>query len=84
VSHSVSFADYRAALTTPGARGPVLAAVLARLPIAMVGLSLLFYVQRATGSFATAGLVSAGALIGTSVGSVLQGRIMDRLGPSRR
>lgn len=83
MSHSVSFADYRTALTTPGARGPVLAAVLARLPIAMVGLSLLFYVQRVTNSFTTAGLVSAGALVGVAVGSVLQGRIMDRLGPSR-
>jgi MFS family permease len=83
VSHSVSFADYRTALSTPGARGPVIAGVFARLPIAMVGLSLLFYVQRSTGSFATAGLVSAGALIGVSVGSVGQGRIMDRLGPSR-
>jgi MFS family permease len=83
VSRSVSLADYRAALTFPGARGPVVAGVFARLPIAMVGLSLLFYVQRATGSFATAGLVSAGALIGVSVGSVLQGRVMDRLGPSR-
>lgn len=83
MSHSVSFADYRTALTSPGARGPVIAAVFARLPIAMVGLSLLFYVQRATGSFATAGLVSAGALVGTAVGSVLQGRVMDRLGPTR-
>jgi MFS family permease len=83
MSHNVSFADYRAALTAPGARGPVIAAVFARLPIAMVGLSLLFYVQRATGSFAVAGFVSAGALVGTAVGSVLQGRIMDRLGPSR-
>jgi MFS family permease len=61
----------------------VIAGVFARLPIAMVGLSLLFYVQRATSSFATAGVVSAGALIGVSVGSVLQGRTMDRLGPSR-
>jgi MFS family permease len=83
VSHSVSFTDYRTALTTPGARGPVIASVFARLPVAMVGLSLLFYVQRATGSFAIAGLVSAGALVGAAVGSVLQGRIMDRLGPSR-
>ncbi|MET0235329.1 MAG: MFS transporter [Kibdelosporangium sp.] len=83
MSHNVSLADYRAAMSAPGARGPVIAAVFARLPIAMVGLSLLFYVQRATGSYATAGLVSAGALIGVSVGSVLQGRIMDRLGPSR-
>ncbi|SDD85148.1 MFS transporter [Actinokineospora iranica] len=83
MSHSSGLAEYRAALTTPGARGPVLAALIGRMPIAMVGLSLLLYVQRATGSFATAGLVSAGALIGVAVGSVLQGRIMDRIGPSR-
>ncbi|CAM4113920.1 MFS transporter [Kibdelosporangium persicum] len=83
MSHNVSFADYRAALTTPGAGGPMIAAVFARLPIAMVGFAMLFYVQRATGSYAVAGLVSAGALIGSSIGSVLQGRVMDRLGPSR-
>lgn len=83
MSHNVSLADYRAALTTPGARGPMIAAVFARLPIAMVGFSMLFYVQRSTGSYATAGLVSAGALVGAAIGSVVQGRIMDRLGPSR-
>jgi MFS family permease len=49
----------------------------------MIGLALLLYVQRATDSFATAGLTSAAALIGVSVGSVLQGRIMDRVGPTR-
>nr|WP_245565928.1 MFS transporter [Thermocrispum municipale] len=60
---------------------PVLSSLLARLPVAMVGFSVLLYVQRATGSFATAGLVGAGSLIGVAVGSVLQGRIIDRLGP---
>lgn len=83
MSHSARFADYRAALTTPGARMPVLTSLLARMPIAMVGLSLLLYVQRETGSFAIAGLVSAGSLVGVAVGSVAQGRIMDRLGPTR-
>ncbi len=83
MSHSAGFADYRAALTTPGARGPVLAALIGRLPIAMVGLSLLLYVQRTTDSFAIAGLVSAGTLVGVAMGSVAQGRIMDRVGPSR-
>ncbi len=83
MSHSARLADYRAALTTPGARTPVLMSLLARMPIAMVGLSLLLYVQRETGSFAIAGLVSAGALVGVAVGSVVQGRIMDRLGPTR-
>ena len=83
MSHSARLADYRAALTTPGARTPVLTSLLARMPIAMIGLSLLLYVQRETDSFAIAGLVSAGSLIGVAVGAVVQGRIMDRLGPTR-
>ncbi|WP_019855882.1 MFS transporter [Actinopolyspora mortivallis] len=83
VSHSVSLADYRQALSTRGAGAPVLTSVLARLPVAMIGLSLLLYVQRATGSFGVAGLVSAGNLVGVACGSVVQGRIMDRLGPTR-
>ncbi|GGP36280.1 MFS transporter [Saccharothrix coeruleofusca] len=83
MSHSARFSDYRAALSTPGMRGPITASLLARLPIAMIGLSLLLYVQHETGSFATAGLVSAGALVGVAVGSILQGRLMDRLGPTR-
>lgn len=78
-----SLAAYRQALTTPGSIRPVLSSLLARLPIAMVGFSVLLYVQRATGSFATAGLVGAGMLIGVAFGSVAQGRIIDRLGPTR-
>ena len=83
MSHSARLSDYRAALTTPGMRGPVVASLLARLPIAMVGLSLLLYVERATGSFAVAGMVSAAALVGVAMGSVVQGRLMDRFGPTR-
>ncbi len=83
MSHSARLSDYRAALTTPGAGVPALMSVLARMPIAMVGLSLLLYVQRVTGSFAIAGLVSAGSLVGVAIGAVIQGRIMDRLGPTR-
>lgn len=79
----LSLADYRAALTTPGMARPVVASVLARLPIAMVGLSALLYVQRETGSFATAGLVSAGSLVGVALGAVAQGRLIDRFGPTR-
>jgi MFS family permease len=79
----VSMSDYRAAVTTPGARLPALASALGRLGIAMIGLAILLYVQRSTGSFAVAGLVSAGGLVGASVGSVAQGRLIDRLGPTR-
>jgi MFS family permease len=83
MSQSVSLADYRAALTTPGSGRPLAASLLARLPIAMIGLSALLYVQQETGSFAAAGLVSAGSLVGVSVGSIIQGRLIDRLGPTR-
>ncbi|MCK2237647.1 MULTISPECIES: MFS transporter [unclassified Crossiella] len=83
MSQSVSFASYRAALSTPAARLPVLAALLGRLPVAMVGLALMLYVRQSTGSFASAGLVSAGALTGAAIGSVLQGRLVDRFGPTR-
>ncbi len=86
MSHSegrTSLADYRGALTTRAARWPAIASVLARLPIAMIGISALLYVQRETGSFAAAGLVSAGSLVGVSVGAVIQGRLIDRFGPTR-
>ncbi|MBN9113519.1 MAG: MFS transporter [Pseudonocardia sp.] len=79
---SVTLADYRAAVRTPGAALPVAGSALGRLPIAMYGLAVLLYVQRTTGSFASAGLVSAGILVGMSVGAVAQGRIMDRRGPA--
>ncbi|WP_206077933.1 MFS transporter [Prauserella endophytica] len=78
-----TLADYRIALSTPGARRPMVASLFARLPIAMIGISALLFVQRETGSFAAAGLVSAGALVGVSAGSVVQGRIIDRFGPTR-
>ncbi|TWF77742.1 MFS transporter [Pseudonocardia hierapolitana] len=83
MSSSASLADYRAALTAPGAVVPVLASAVGRFPIAMLPLATLLYVQRETGSFAAAGLVSAGQMIGVAAGSVAQGRVVDRLGPSR-
>jgi MFS family permease len=83
MSSSASLADYRAALTAPGAAVPVLASAVGRLPIAMLPLATLLYVQRVSGSFAAAGLVSAGTMIGVAAGAVAQGRVIDRLGPSR-
>ncbi|MFE0021804.1 MFS transporter [Amycolatopsis sp. NPDC059021] len=81
--HTSSLADYRTALTTPGSRAAAAASVLARLPIAMIGISAMLYVQRETGSFAAAGVVSASLLAGVSLGAVGQGRLIDRFGPTR-
>jgi MFS family permease len=82
-SSSASLADYRTVLTSPGAAAPALASAVGRLPIAMFGLATLLYVQRASGSFGAAGLVSAGILAGESLGAVVQGRVMDRRGTTR-
>ncbi|MDR7301737.1 MFS transporter [Haloactinomyces albus] len=82
MSESVSPSDYRSALSAPGAAAPVITSLLARLPIAMIGLALLLYVEQETGTFAAAGLVSASTLTGVAFGSVLQGRVMDRVGPT--
>ncbi|WP_019812558.1 MFS transporter, partial [Saccharomonospora saliphila] len=76
-------ADYRRALSTPGVRWPAIASALARLPIAMIGISALLFVRHRTGDFAVAGLVSASTLVGVSIGSVAQGRLIDRFGPTR-
>nr|WP_243658738.1 MFS transporter [Tamaricihabitans halophyticus] len=79
----IRLTDYRAALTAPGARWPVLASLLGRLPIAMIAISAMLYTQREMGSFALAGVVSASILIGVAIASVAQGRIVDKLGPTR-
>jgi MFS family permease len=79
----VSTSPYRIALTAPGAVAPALFSALGRFPVAMYGMAVLLYVQVATGSFAAAGLVSAASLVGVAVGSVVQGRWVDRSGPTR-
>ena len=80
---SASPSAYRAALTAPGAPVPALFSAVGRLPVAMYALATMLYVQGMTGSFAAAGLVSAGSLVGVALGSVVQGRLVDRLGPTR-
>src|SRR3712207_6121511 len=78
-----STAAYRAALSAPGAAAPALFSAVGRFPVAMFGMAVLLYVQVRTGSFAVAGLVSAAALVGMSLGSVVQGWWVDRSGPTR-
>lgn len=80
---AASLAHYRAALGAPGAAAPVCASALGRLPIAMHSLAVLLYVRAVAGSYAVAGAVSASVLVGIAAGMVVQGRLLDRLGPTR-
>lgn len=73
----------REILAVPGARAAILYSALGRMPVAMTSIALLFYLQRDTGSYAIAGLISGSALAGTAVGSIIQGRLVDRNGAVR-
>jgi hypothetical protein len=77
----ISFARYSRLLSVPDLRAALLASVVGRLPMGIAGLAILLYVQSGTGSFATAGLVSAVYVLGLAGVAPLVGRMIDRLGP---
>ncbi|MEV6842453.1 hypothetical protein [Actinoplanes sp. NPDC051411] len=72
--------SFLAVLRQPGARRPAAGAVLASLPIGMLGLAVLLLVQRSQGRFASAGLAVGLLGAGTAVGMMVQGRLIDRFG----
>ncbi|WP_413712164.1 hypothetical protein [Rhizobium sp. Rhizsp82] len=74
---------YLAILAMPAARWSYIAAFVARLPIAMVPLSLLIFVEAATGSYAHGGLVSGAFALGSALSVPFWGRALDR-GSHRR
>jgi MFS family permease len=80
---STTLAPYRRILARPGTLRFSLAAVVARLPIAMVGLGIVLLVEGETGSYGLAGSVAAVGLVANAAAAVVQGRLVDRLGQSR-
>ncbi|MGQ7298208.1 MFS transporter [Quadrisphaera sp. KR29] len=70
-------AVYGAVLRRPGALLTFAASVLARLPIAMAPLGMVLLVERTSGSYATAGAVTAAFAVGTAAGAPVWGRAMD-------
>ena len=78
-----TFRTYLEVLRRPGAARPAAGTALASLPIGMLGLSVLLLVQRSTGRFAAAGAVVGLLALGTGVGILAQGRLIDRFGPPR-
>jgi predicted MFS family arabinose efflux permease len=59
---------------------PVLFSTAARLPLAAVGIGLLVHVQRLTGSYGAAGLVSGAFAAAAGLAAPLLGRVADRRG----
>jgi len=77
------FSRYARVLRAPHVRALVVSSVLARMPIGMVSLALVLYVEHLTGSFGSAGVVTAAFAISAGVVSPLQGRLVDRVGQTR-
>ncbi len=71
---------YGPMLRTPGARAFSAAALVGRMPIAMLGIGTVLLVQDRRGSYALAGLVSAAAALGMAVIAPLVSRLVDRRG----
>lgn len=76
-------ATYRGILTRPGTALFSMTALVARLPISMVGLGIVLLVENATDSYGLAGSVSAAFLVGQAAFAIPQGRLLDRLGQAR-
>jgi len=57
--------------------------VIARLPLAMLGIALLLHAKHLTGSFAAAGLVAGAFAVATGAGGPVLGRLVDRIGQTR-
>jgi MFS family permease len=72
--------SYRRILAEPGALRMSMAALVARLPISMVGLGIVLLVSAATGRYGVAGAISAAYMIANAGFAILQGRLLDRLG----
>src|SRR3954470_12418205 len=74
---------YRRVLSVPGAMVFCISGLVARLPLSMAGLGIVVLVSTRTGSYGTAGAVSASYLLGNAAFAVPQARLVDRLGQRR-
>jgi predicted MFS family arabinose efflux permease len=72
--------NYRRLLSQPDIGILIAATTLTRVPFAINTLAVLLFVREATGSFATAGLVTGAAALGAAFGAPVVSRLVDRRG----
>ncbi|WRS30843.1 MFS transporter [Actinomycetaceae bacterium MB13-C1-2] len=77
------FNRYREVLSLPGALAFSMAGVLARVPMAFVGISTILMVRFIYGSYTLAGLVSAANVIAYALCAPLLSRLVDRFGQAQ-
>lgn len=72
---------YRHVLALPGVRSLMVLALLARIPITAIGVTMTLHVaQDLDRGWGAAGLVGAALTVGTAIGGPLNGRFVDRKG----
>ncbi len=74
---------YRVVLARPGALAFSATGLVSRLPLSMLGLSIVVIVAARTDSYAFAGTVSAAYVLAAAATAPLQGRLIDTWGQSR-
>ncbi len=74
---------YRVVLSRPGAAAFSAAGLVSRMPLSMLGLSIVVVLAGRTGSYAFAGTVSAAYVLAAAALSPVQGRLIDHWGQAR-
>lgn len=79
----ISLARYASLLERSELRQTIIASVIGRMPIGILGLAILLTTQASSGSFGIAGAVAACYLAGLAAMAPVLGRVIDRSGPAR-
>lgn len=77
------FSAYRDIFGIPGALKFSAAGLIARLPIALLGLGVVLFIQAETGSYAQAGVVAATFMTAQAISNPLLGKQIDRHGQAK-
>lgn len=78
----ISLSRYATLLEQPELRKTIVASVIGRMPIGILGLAILLATRASSGSFGVAGAVAACYLAGLAVMAPVLGRLIDRSGPA--
>jgi len=71
---------YASVLREPGALRFSLSALIARLPLSMVGLGIVLLVSAQRGSYATAGILTGAYVVASAIATPVAARLVDRWG----
>lgn len=74
---------YGQVLSTPGALRFTASGFIARMPLAITGLSIVLVVSTTTGSYGLAGAMSAGYAVASACCTIVTSRVVDRRGQDR-